>query len=57
MIHYQRENKIFIKYNGIPIIELMKMLAQKKLDSNVIKEAQFDRINETITAISKSKIA
>ena len=56
-IMYQKSNPIYIQNNGIPLIELMKANAQKKLDTNLISENQFARINNTIDVISKSYIA
>lgn len=56
-IMYQKNNSLFIEHNGIPLIELMKSIAKRKLDSNLISTGQFARINKTINTISKSNIA
>ncbi len=54
---YQKENPLYIKNNGIPINELMRVNLQKKLDMNLIKERQFTRIEQTIKVIEKSYIS
>ena len=37
-IMYQQSNPLYIKNNGIPLAQLMKANAQKKLDTNLISE-------------------
>lgn len=54
---YQKENSLYIKYNGLPINELMRVNLQKKLDMNLIKERQFTRTEQTIKVIEKSYIS
>ena len=49
----QKNNTIFIENNGIPLIKLMKMLLQKKLDSNLITDRAFARIMDTLRIIEK----
>ena len=56
-IMYQKSNPIYIKHNGIPLIELMKAQERFKLDTNQISESQFMRVSETIKRIEKSDIA
>lgn len=53
----QMENPIYIKQNGIPVIEIMKSNARRKLDSNKISDSQFSRINKTINLISTSIVS
>lgn len=54
---YQKENSLYIKNNGIPINELMRVNLQKKLDMNLIKDRQFVRTEKTIEVIEKSYIS
>lgn len=56
-IQYQKGNNLFIKNNGIPLNQLMRENAQRKLDLNLITERSYSRIIETITAIEKSPIS
>lgn len=56
-IQYQKNNEIFIKNNGIPLVELMKANIQKKLDMNLISENQYARVLNTIKIIEKSDIS
>lgn len=56
-IMWQQENPLFIKNNGIPLSQLMRANAKKKLDSNLISENQYGRIIKTIRVIEKSPIA
>lgn len=37
-IQYQKGNSLFVKNNGIPLNELLKMQAENKLNANIIKE-------------------
>ncbi len=56
-IQCQKGNELYIKNNGIPLTELMKANAKKKLDMNLIKDRQYTRILETINNIEKSQIS
>lgn len=56
-IQCQKGNELFVKNNGIPLNELMKLTAKRKLDMNLIKERQYKRILETISSIEKSPLA
>ena len=49
-IQCQQGNDLYIKNNGIPLNLLMRSLAKRKQDMNVIKETQYNRI---ISAIKK----
>lgn len=53
----QMENPIYIKDNGIPLIEIMKTNAKRKHDSNVISDSQYSRITKTINLISTSNVS
>lgn len=54
---YQKENPLYIKNNGIPINELMRVNLQKKLDTGIIGERQYVRVLKTIETIEKSYVA
>lgn len=56
-IMYQSSNPIYIKNNGIPLSQLMRANAQRKLDTNLISENQYGRILKTIGVVEKSIIA
>lgn len=56
-IQYQKGNDLFIKNNGIPLSELMRELANRKLDMNFIGERTYTRTIETIRKIEKSPIS
>lgn len=56
-IMYQKRNSLYIKHNGIPLVELMKANLQLKYDTNLISDSQFVRVTETIKSIEKSNIA
>ncbi len=56
-LQYQKGNEIFIKNNGIPLSQLMRLNLQRKLDMNLIKERQYSRVLKTIQVIEKSEIA
>lgn len=56
-INLQKNSKIFIQNNGIPIIKLMKMLLQKKVDSNLITDRAYARTMDTIKSIEKCYLA
>lgn len=49
-IECQKGNDIYIKNNGIPLNQLMRALAKRKLDMNIIKDTQYNRI---LSAIKK----
>lgn len=49
-IQCQKGNDIYIKNNGIPLNQLMRALAKRKLDMNIIKDTQYNRI---LSAIKK----
>ncbi len=51
---YQKNNELFIKYNGIPLNQLMRANLQRKLDMNLISETQYARVIKTIEVIEKS---
>lgn len=53
----QKNNKIFIANNGIPLLKLMKMLLQKKVDSNLITDRAYARIMDTLKIIEKSYLS
>ena len=52
-IQCQKGNDIYIKNNGIPLNQLMRALAKRKLDMNIIKETQYTRILSAIKKIRK----
>ena len=52
-IQCQRGNDLYIKNNGIPLNQLMRALAKRKLDMNVIKETQYTRIISAIKKLEK----
>ena len=52
-IQCQQSNDIYIKNNGIPLNQLMRALAKRKLDMNVIKETQYNRILSAIKKLEK----
>lgn len=56
-IQYQKGNDLFIKNNGIPLNQLMRENAKKKLDLNLIGERTYARILETIKTIEKNTVA
>lgn len=56
-VMYQQSNPLYIKNKGIPLTQLMKANAKKKLDTNLISENQYGRILKTINVIEKSVIA
>jgi len=55
-IQYQKSNHLFIKHNGIPLNLLMKDIAKKKLESNIIIESTYGRTLKTIKQIEKNPI-
>lgn len=56
-IQYQKGNDLFIKNNGIPLNQLMRENAKKKLELNLIGERTYSRILETIRTIEKNPVA
>lgn len=56
-IQYQKGNDLFIKNNGIPLNQLMRENAQKKLDMNVISERSYLRLLESIKKIEESSMS
>ena len=52
-IQCQQSNDIYIKNNGIPLNQLMRALAKRKIDMNVIKETQYTRILSAIKKLEK----
>lgn len=56
-IELQKDNSIYIQNNGIPIIKLMKMLLQKKVDSNLITDRAYARTADTLKSIEKCYLA
>lgn len=52
-IQCQQSNDIYIKNNGISLNQLMRALAKRKLDMNVIKETQYNRILSAIKKLEK----
>ena len=52
-IECQKGNDIYIKNNGIPLNLLMRALAKRKLDMNIIKETQYSRILSAIKKLEK----
>ncbi len=52
-IQCQKGNDIYIKNNGIPLNQLMRALAKRKLDMNIIKETQYTRILSAIKKLEK----
>lgn len=53
---YQKENPIYIENHGIPLKELMSTIVQNKFDNNLISEAQYNRVNNTLKNIFKGEI-
>lgn len=56
-IQYQKGNDLFIKNNGIPLNQLMRENAQKKLAMNIISERSYIRILESIKKIEESSMS
>ena len=56
-IQYQKGNDLFIKNNGIPLNQLMRENAQRKLDMNIITERSYARILESIKKIEESPMS
>lgn len=52
-IQCQQGNDIYIKNNGIPLNQLMRALAKRKLDMNIIKDTQYSRILSAIKKLEK----
>ena len=55
-IMFQKENPIYIEHNGIPLKELMNTIIQNKLDTNMISESQYQRVQATLKSISKGNL-
>lgn len=55
-IMYQKENPLYIEYNGIPFCELMRANQKLKLDTNQITEVTYHRNLQTIEQIEKFPI-
>ena len=56
-IMYQKENPIYIKKNGLPINEIMRVNLNKKVDNNLVQARQYNRTLKTIETIEKSYIS
>lgn len=52
-IQCQQGNDLYIKNNGIPLNQLMRALAKRKIDMNIIKETQHSRILSAIKKLEK----
>lgn len=52
----QKGNDLFLKNNGIPLNQLMRANAKRKLDMNLIGERQYVRILNTIKKLEQSPI-
>ena len=55
--NYQKDNALFIKNNGIPLVEFMRANLKLKLDTNQISEVQFWRVTKTIDKLEKYEFA
>ena len=51
VLAYQREDSLYIKHNGIPLCELMKVLTERKYKEEKIKANQYGRLLKTIKSI------
>ena len=51
--NYQKDNALFIKNNGIPLIEFMRSNLKLKLDTNQISQVHFLRVSKTIDNLEK----
>ena len=49
---YQKENPLYIKNHGIPLIEIMKSNLQTKYDTNMISGSQYERVSRTLKCTS-----
>lgn len=56
-IQFQKGNDLFVKNNGIPLNQLMREIANRKLDMNFIGERTYTRTMETIAKIEKNPIS
>lgn len=52
----QKGNALFGKNNGLPLNQLMRALAKRKLDMNIIKETQYSRIISAIKKLEEAPI-
>lgn len=57
IIQYQKGNEIFIKNNSIPIFDLMKLIQNRKLDTNQISKIAYNRLQSTLNVIDNSEVA
>lgn len=55
-IQCQKGNDLFVKNNGIPLNQLMRANAQKRLDMNLIGERQYARILHSIKKLELSPL-
>lgn len=55
-IMYQKENPIYIEKNGIPLKDLMTTILDNKFDTNMISEAQYNRVQQTLKNIFKGEL-
>ena len=56
-IQCQKGNELFIKNNGIPLNQLMRANAKRKLDMNFIRERQYSRIINSIKKIEEAPLS
>ncbi len=55
--NYPKDNSLFIKNNGIPLVDFMRANLKLKLDTNQIGETQYWRVSKTIDALEKNAFA
>ena len=53
-INYQKDNPIYIKNHGIPMVEILKSNLELKLKTNQIGETQYWRVMKTIQSLEKT---
>ncbi len=53
---YQKENSIYIEKHGITLKDLMTSILDKKLETNIISEAQYERVQRTQKNVFKSEL-
>lgn len=53
-IQCQQGNDLYIKNNGIPLNQLMRALAKRRLDLNIIKDTQYSRILASIKKLEQA---
>lgn len=56
IIQYQKGNEIFIKNNSIPVFELMKLIQNRKLETNQISKIAYNRLQSTLNVINNSEV-